>query len=100
MSRTYGKRIKTCEETYLVEKRCDLCGMPGKNDHDWSDSSDYTVDETQVEVTVRQKEGCSYPEGGSGTKYVVDMCPKCFKEKLIPWLRSQGAEIKETEWDW
>jgi len=26
--------------------------------------------------------------------------PKCFTEKLIPWLKEMGAEPIETDWDW
>ena len=51
-------------------------------------------------VEVRQRQGVSYPEGGSGTEIEVDLCPTCFKEKLVPWLRSQGATIEEKEWEW
>ena len=100
MSRKYEKRTKTYEETVLVEKRCDLCGVLGEPEDSWSPSGIYDVNETEVEVTVRQKEGSQYPDGGSGTQFVVDLCPTCFKYKLIPWLRSQGADLKQTDWDW
>jgi len=49
---------------------------------------------------MKQKEGSNYPEGGTGTEYEIDLCPKCFKERLVPWLKSEGAAIEEKEWDW
>lgn len=30
-------------------------------------------------------------------KIIIDMCPNCFKEKLIPWLEDQGAKIEEKD---
>lgn len=94
--RKYKKEIKTYEDNVLVETTCDLCGVVAK--HGRWESSVYEVNETDIEVTVRQKDGDSYPEGGSGTKYIVDMCPKCFKEKLIPWLESQGCKAEREDW--
>ena len=98
----YEKRISEPREyDYLICRTCDLCGLKSNraSESEWNGFS-YGVDETQVEIVVRQKEGSNYPEGGSGTKYDVDLCPKCFKEKLVPWLISQGARIKEEVWDW
>lgn len=70
---------------------CDLCGVQID-----SGAVNYGVDE----VEVLHKTGKSYPEGGSGTTASVDMCGKCFDEKLVPWLRSQGAEVRTDEWYW
>ena len=88
------------EEITHVETRvfCDLCGVEAKGD-DWEGAT-YQIHETEIEITIRQQEGTSYPEGGCGTKIIIDMCLKCFKGKLVPWLKSQGATIKEEEWDW
>lgn len=82
----------------LDHTTCDLCGKTTKQG-DW-ESSSYEIDETEIEVIVRQKEGSNFPECGSGTKYIVDICPQCFKEKLIPWLESQGCTAKMEDWDW
>jgi len=68
---------------------CDLC-------KEKIEESRYEVDE----VEIRRKTGVSYPESGNGIKINVDMCGKCFDEKLMPWLRSQGAEPLTDEWDW
>jgi len=68
---------------------CDLCGAKieeGRNDVN--------------EIEVRHKTGSSFPEGGIGEETSVDMCGKCFDEKLVPWLRSQGAEPRTEDWDW
>jgi hypothetical protein len=80
-------------------RKCDLCGVMSRGEH-WEAKGIYESNETIIAVEVMQKEGANYYDGGSGTKYEVDLCPTCFKEKLIPWLNSQGAEIKQEEWDW
>ena len=80
----------------LIKITCDLCGAEAKKGF-W-ESSSYTV--ADVVVNVRQRDGESFPEGGSGTEYEVDMCPKCFKDKLIPWLESQGCKAERTQWEW
>jgi hypothetical protein len=68
---------------------CDICGAkiwePG-----------YEVNE----VEVRHKTGANYPEGGSGEETSVDICGECFDKKLLPWLRSQGAEPRTEDWEW
>jgi hypothetical protein len=98
----YETVTETKPYTYqkLVSRTCDLCGRPAKTDGKWGDGGTYAVDETEVEVTVRQKDGANFPSDGSGTKVVVDLCPDCFKSRLVPWLRSQGAKIEAEEWDW
>lgn len=96
--RKYEKKTETRTYDSLIETACDLCGAVAKSGN-W-ESSTYEVNETEIEVTVRQKDGDNYPDGGSGTKYEIDMCPKCFKDRLVPWLISEGAKIKQIDWDW
>ena len=91
------KQIPATEKKILDKITCDLCGKIAKNG-DW-ESSSWKINETEIEITVRQKEGSSYPEGGHGTKYNVDICPECFTDNLIPWLNSQGCEAKRENWD-
>lgn len=73
--------------------KCELCGQTSNNE-DWSPR---TYEVTEPEVTLR--EGTNYPEGGSITTTTLDICPKCFKEKLIPWFCSQGGKVREDS-DW
>lgn len=96
--RTYVKKTRKVEEEVLDELRCDLCGT--KADHGTWESGCYRVDETDLSVTVKQRSGDVYPEGGSGTEYLIDLCPTCFKDRLVPWLINQGAKINEKDWDY
>ncbi len=85
--------------THQTHRSCDLCGTVSKGYDSWAGGC-YVVDETEILVTVKQKEGKSYSEGGYGEEYEIDLCPKCFKDRLVPWLQSQGAKIKKMPWDW
>ena len=95
----YKERIIPEHRDLIVEKRtCDLCGKDGANA--WNAGS-YDIGETEITVKIHQKEGEDYGEyGGSGTEYDIDLCPECFKNELVPWLKSQGADIQEKEWDY
>lgn len=96
--KNYENVVKTYEASELIEMKCDLCGKVSKND-DWSiDNND--VNEVELSVTVHQKQGWSCSDGGSGEEYVIDLCPDCFKNRLIPWLKSEGATIEQKEWWW
>lgn len=71
---------------------CDLCGDETTNN--WAPGT------SALETKVSMKDGWNSPDGGQGTKISYDICPDCFKEKLIPWLESQGAKTNVEEWDW
>lgn len=75
---------------------CDLCGKEGT--YGWEDSN-YEVADSIVSVEVRCKEGDAYPDIGDGIEWKYDICPKCFKEKLIPWFESQGVD-REKKWEY
>lgn len=88
------KHVKTvvvpASEHQQVERvTCDLCNSEIKR-------TGYDADE----VEIRHRTGHSYPEGGSGAETTIDMCGQCFDEKLVPWLRSQGANPTTTDWDY
>lgn len=96
--RTYGTVTRTYEREELIGVTCDLCGREGEG-ASWEESL-WRENQTAVYTRVSQEEGESYEDCGSGQKYVVDICPTCFKEKLIPWLISQGAKIEREYWDY
>ena len=97
--RTYKKIITEPKEIeVLANIKCDLCGKIASGG-DWG-SSCYDVNEVDVEMTIRHKEGYNCPSEGSGTETVVDICPECFTKILLPFLREKGANIEEHEWDW
>lgn len=81
-----------------VSISCDFCGKQGRYGG-WEESY-FDVDETEISVTIKQRDGKNYPECGSGEKFHCDMCPTCFKEKLFPFLQSiSKTAIDYEEWD-
>jgi hypothetical protein len=86
------KRIPATTREVLVEIECDLCG--NTTTQDWRDEM-YEA----TESTVSLRTGAIFPGGGSGELTTIDICPDCFKEKLIPWVRSLGGEPSVEEWD-
>lgn len=42
-------------------------------------------------VEISYKTGSSYPEGGSGEILEVDLCSKCFTDKVLLYLKSEGG---------
>lgn len=97
----FEKRTESRTYDALVSRTCDICGRVGKSGdkREW-DAGIYAINKTEILVKVFQEAGSSYPEGGSGTRYDIDLCPVCFVGKLVPWLISQGANIREEDWDW
>ena len=77
------KTVKTEEVTHTeTTVVCDLCGVKATG-KDWDGGAWYNnVNGTEIKVVVKQKEGFDCSDGGSGTEIIVDLCPKCFKEKL------------------
>jgi len=92
------KKIPATKRTYVKTRKCDLCGVTA-NGGEWESTSNYYINETKIKIEIRQEEGSSYPESGYGTKYEIDLCPNCFKNQLIPWLKAQGANIQQEEWE-
>jgi hypothetical protein len=75
-------------EVRVARVTCDLCGNS-------IDKKTRNADD----VVVKRVSGTLYPEGGHGKETSVDMCGSCFETKLVPWLRSLGAEPNMREWD-
>lgn len=77
----------------LVKTLCDICGQE-EGTEGW-DEDIYEINETEP---IKMRVGTSYPETSWGETYKVDICPKCFKGKLIPWLESEGCDVEWEEW--
>jgi len=95
--KVYEEKIYKRQE--CVKRECDLCGKVSLGDEREWDRVSWEVNQTIISIKIEQREGYSYPEGGSGELYNIDLCPNCFKYKLVPFLISQGAKIKQEEWD-
>ena len=84
--RTFKKITKSYQVKIIDSLICDLCGVKAEKPESkqWTGGT-FTVSET----TISLREGEIYPEGDFVDCTVVDICPECFKHKLLPWVRSQ-----------
>lgn len=83
---------RVCHDTYVEEVVCDICKASSKSDSWYIDTF------TSTETSISYKETTCYPDDYWTRGVSVDICPKCFENKLIPWLKVQGvnAEIKDN----
>ena len=90
-------KIPARVKSQIYKTTCDLCGKKALDEglHIWGEGK---FDATETEL--RLKTGDSYPDGGYGEVLDIDICPDCFKEKLIPWLKGQGVDCTFKKWDW
>lgn len=96
--RVYKKKKQIVEKEIMTLCKCDICGLEAKSCN-W-DASIYESKETEISVTCSLNEGTTYPDGGWGEMFQIDICPKCFKEKLIPWIESHGSKVKPKQWEY
>ena len=81
---------------HLDTLTCLACGRPGEES--WS-ADWYDVASTKIKISkvlVEADKGKAYPEDQFGERLEVDLCPVCFEQKLLPWLRAQRAKV---EWE-
>lgn len=87
--RIYEKRKVEYEVNSLDKVICDICKTvkPGEHARNWDKDQPFKVNE----VEMVYEEGQNYPTGGDITTIKYDICPYCFKDKVMPYLESLGA---------
>lgn len=72
-----------------VKTMCDLCGK------DVEDGID--VYETN-EVSISHRKGSQYPEGSNGNQISPDICPDCWCNIILPFLREKGLKTEYVQY--
>lgn len=89
--------IKERETEVIDSVTCDLCkteftkasGYEGNID--WQNCGDHST-----ETTISYKESSHFPgDYWTDRLIAVHLCPACFLERLVPWLKDQGVEVVE-----
>lgn len=75
----------------VVSIKCDLCGITTTDLPSWTAASQL---DTENECVLQMRTGTR--ERGLVENY--DCCPACWRDKLVPWLREQGAEPDKSMW--
>ena len=97
--RSFSKKKVVKEESVLDTVNCDVCGrkgdnvIPGDPAVDWVDKND--LEESTV-VSHRTLARCY--DDVTVTDTFFDICHECFKDKLVPWLASQGVKPHVTDY--
>ena len=73
---------------YVSHTTCDIC-------KEKIESETYVTDR----VTIEHRSGSCYPEGSYGQSTEIDLCGKCFTERLLPWLTRQGVVPRVEEYE-
>ena len=75
--------------------KCDLCGETNsKSETEW-DTERFDIREVEIRMNI----GNTYTDSGNGEETRYHICPDCFTDKLMVWLKEQGAIETKTEWD-
>jgi hypothetical protein len=91
MTRKYKKVQKETEELEYIE--CDHCHSRSVSGNNWSDEN-YSISQVRLEF----KEGYQFPgESEDVEKQWFDICPFCWKERVVPALKESGFEPMETK---
>lgn len=86
MIKSHKEKI-TRNETVIDVILCDICKKEFPGGHWLNDPY------KNIETEVHYKDYASYPDDYfTNEEIVFDICPDCFKNRLVPWLKSQGAE--------
>lgn len=94
MTKIYSEVERHYIDRIVDKTRCDIC----KKEYNGSlwEREDFSASDTEVTLTI----GNNYPEAGFGEFISFDICPDCFKNKLIPLLKKEfDAEPYNKEWE-
>jgi hypothetical protein len=89
--RTYKKRevSRVVTEKILSTLTCDLCGRPncGEEKDEWE-----LAERNHTTVTIKYESlTFGYEGDGESERISFDICPGCFKDKLIPFVRQNSS---------
>lgn len=77
---------ETIEHTKQIGMVCDLCNKKSSNSNGWN-TEPTEIAVSRMELTTGNTDHYYY----NTTVLTFDVCPDCFRTKLIPWMKEQGA---------
>jgi len=82
------KIYKTIPETkaeQLESTTCDLCGDISYCQSPWASGCSI------FKASIKMTDGQEWEDRGCDTEISYDVCPDCFKNKLVPWFDSYNV---------
>lgn len=93
------EKVPATTREVLDHTTCDICARTTR-EGDLPFGQDWAPAEFDVDaVTVERHFGTNYPSGPNLKVTTFDICGNCFEEKLLPWLKEQGATPRTYEVD-
>ena len=89
------KQTKTCTYTEITAITCDICRRATSGEVWTNGDKIYGAGKTQVFLEI----GEYLPDCSNGELIEFDICPDCFRDKLMPVLQALGAKPTISEWD-
>lgn len=84
----------------VVAKICDLCGAREDDTTDWplpKGTETYGDHDVDVKLVARWAWYANHCDGGGESWSIeIDLCPACIVDRVLPWLKSQGATIPDV----
>ncbi len=80
---------------------CDLCGLKDEKAGEYQLKTNWKSVgyEDKCTTKISLEEYASFPDGDTWGKVIgFHICADCFRNKLIPWMKSQGATLTEQEY--
>ena len=78
---------------------CDVCKAETTKEWKQRDTNEFKIEVSMREGTIYQMVDGYDRDEGEGTQINIDLCPNCFKFKLIPWIQSQGGNVHTEAWE-
>lgn len=88
------------EKTVVVSLTCDICGKEYKDKEKFGYEFKNVGEFHSTKVSISSGEQLDWNGGGWEDTFEFDVCPECFRSKLIPWFESQHAKPTLTRIDW
>lgn len=85
-------------EEVVVGLKCDLCEKTVKRDR-WGFET-YEINDVLVSIKMHRKTGESFSDCGFQQEQEIDICPNCWDEVIMPFLKSKGVDPEIVEMDW
>lgn len=81
------------ERVEIVKILCDLCEKPApdpdsETDNPWGDGPPEVAN-----TTIEMQTGVSHSDGALVEIVSFDICPQCFRTKLIPFFAEEGGRL-------
>lgn len=94
------KVTKTIQTEDIKDTLCDICGS---SEEKWESTKGQSWGHHSEEISLYHKITESYCGEGTSNEIDLDVCPTCFRDKILPFIKSisykpENIEYREIDW--